>query len=187
MTKLLSAVLMASAFLSTSAMGADYCGLTGDPRLKLATDLTGTWQAVLRGGMVVLEDGKVQPLPAQDDPEEAVFTSDGRSLTLAEDTFFPAVTLVPFTVVSVQTKPDFALPGESPLPAAELLAPEATASGLTCDPETLPQFLAKVPMDDGASATLWVFALTPEALVLVVKGAGGGQTARAVFDLHRAP
>lgn len=186
MRKLLPAVLL-TGLLSGEAMAGDYCGLTGAPRLGVASDLAGTWQAVFRSGLVALADGKVQPLPADDAPQKAVFTSDGRSLTLAEDTLFPAVTLVPYTVVSLQTRPDFALPGESPLPASELLAPEVTALGLTCDPASLPQFLVKMPMDEGASATLWLFALTPDDLAMVVKGEGSGQTARAVFNLHRAP
>lgn len=181
------AALFATVLLTTPATPADYCGLTGAARTAVAEDLAGSWQAVFRSGLIEMEDGKVQPLPAQEEPETAIFTSDGRSLTLAEDTLFPAVTLMPYSVVSLQTRPDFALPGESPLMAAELLAPEVEATGLPCDPASLPQFLAKVPMDGGASATLWVFALSKDRMALVVQGAGGGQAARAVFDLSRAP
>lgn len=171
--------------LSSPALAEDYCGLTNDQRAALPQALAGTWAARLRGAIMVGTDGKPQALPEDADTREAILAADGAGLALAEDDIFPAVTLAP-AVIDDHAEPDFALPGESPLGAAELLAPEAAAARLTCDPKTLPQFVVEVPMEGtDANATLRLFALSSAQMVMVIGGQGGGQSARALFDLAR--
>lgn len=183
-------ILTVAAFMTsagvTAAHAADYCGVTMDQRNSAPAGLAGAWAGKVRSGMMVGPDGKPQAMTAdEEDGLEIMIKADGTGLSMEEAyDFFPAVALTAFTV-EVMSEPDFALPGESPLGAAELLAPEVLTAGLSCNAKDLPQFVADVPMDDAASATFRLFALTPDQLVLVIKGEGGGKTARAVFDLDR--
>jgi hypothetical protein len=164
--------------MACPAAAADYCGRApGDAPVTQA--LGGAWNAVLRGGVAVV-NGKPHALPVVDTAQKAVFTPAMTGLTLAEDAIFPALAFAPAQVV-----PDFALPGESALPAAELLQPETEATGMTCDPATLPQFHGEVTLDGGVSATFHLFALTPDQMVMVIRAEGKGQVVRAVFDLKR--
>lgn len=168
---------------ANSAMAADYCKLPMDQVKALPARLAGDWQMVMRGGIGVV-DGKAAAMPVDDAPDQASFTADGDDLNLAQDDFFPATALKPF-VIEVMSQPDLALPGESPLDAAELLQPEVTDSKLSCDPKTVPQFVGEVDMGNGASSTLRVYAFGPATMVMVIKGESGNQAARAVFDLTR--
>lgn len=167
-------------------MAADYCGVTMDQRNAAPAGLAGSWLGTARSAMMVGADGK--PLVAaldEADPLEITLKADGPGLSIEEaNDFFPPMALKAFTVEPL-SEPDFALPGESPLGAAELLASEVKAAGLACNAKDLPQFVAEMPMDDASSATIRLFALTSDLMVLVITGEGQGQTARAVFDLTR--
>ena len=176
---MIRAAFFAMSLIALPAAAADFCalGATGSP-----DQLAGNWQALMSGGILVGTDGKPHALPPDDQPQALVFAADGTNLMLAADAFFPAVKMAK----APGTK-DFALPGESPLEPAELLQPEVSKLSLACDPATLPRFFAQMPMDAGALSTFDIFALSPEDMVLVVKGEGQGQMARAVFDLHRVP
>lgn len=177
---MIRAAFFALVLIALPAAAADFCTL---PDAKpLPDQLAGQWQGLMRGGILVGADGKPQALPADEVPQSLVFKADGQNLTLVGDGFFPAVALAP----APGTK-DFALPGESPLEPAELLQQEVGRLGLTCDPANLPRFFAQIPMDAGAVSRFDIFAVAQDDMVLVVQGAGQGQAARAVFDLHRAP
>jgi hypothetical protein len=175
---------VAALLSAKGALAADYCDLNSDQIGGLPIRLTGYWSATMRDGMAVTGDGQIQPLPAEAGPAEAHFTSDGSNLTIAKDTTFPGATFLPYKT-DTHVEPDFALPGEVALRAAALLASQVKAAGLPCDPMVLPQFVAKMANDTGASATLRVFAFGDRLMVMVVTGAGDGKSARAVFDLTR--
>ncbi len=168
---------------ANGVMAADFCKLPMDKVMALPAALAGDWQMAMRGGIGVV-DGKLKAMPTDGAPDEATFTADGSDLTLDDDGFFPATPLKHF-VIEKMFQPDMALPGESPLNAVELLAPEITDNGLPCDPKTLPQFAGAVAVDGDATSTLRVYAFGPDTMVLVIKGESGGQAARAVFDLTR--
>ena len=178
---MIAKAIWAVLLMATRAMAGDYCALPMDQVMKLPATLAGDWQMVMRSGLGVV-DGKPVAMPVEDGPDQVRFTADGGDLALAADSFFPA-TALKHIGVNVMSRPDLALPGESPLEAAELLQPEITASGLPCDPNALPQFVGEVDMGNGSSSTLRVYAFGPEALVLVIKGESGSQAARVVFDL----
>lgn len=172
---------LAVLLMSQPVMAADFCGVTPEEAIALPKALEGVWTGVLRGGILV-NAGIPQALPADDEEiMEISVKADGSGLAMAvTNDFFQPMRLDP-----VHDAPDFALPGESPLSAGELLADEAAAAKLGCDPATLPQFQTGMALEGGATSTLRVLALDAGRLVLIVAAVGVGQAARAVFDLTR--
>ncbi len=66
-----------------------------------------------------------------------------------------------------------------------MLQAEVAEVALRCDPKDLAQFTGEAAQADNATAALRVFAFGPDFMVMVIRGEGGGQVARAVFDLRR--
>ena len=162
----------------------DYCDVGFGRTQALPKTLAAERQADFRGGIAVTADGKPHAFPAEADAPDLTFTYDEDGLNLVKDDFFPALHLNPYQIDL--SEPDFELPGESVLLSAELLQPETVAVGLPCDPRLLAQFVGQAEQDDNTSADLRIFAFGPEFMVMVIRVEGGGQTARAVFDLKRA-
>lgn len=179
--------LCALLLTANGAGAADFCGVTLDQRNAVPVEIAGSWLGKARSGLMVGADGTPEVLAADaQETLEITLKADGTGLAIKEASgYVSAMALKAFTV-EVMAEPDFALPGESPLGSADLLAPEVTEAGLGCNARDLPQFVAEAPRQGNTSATLRLFALTPERLVLVVRGENGAQVARAVIDLTRA-
>lgn len=173
-------VFLAVLLTANMAAAADYCGLTADQVKAVPAALVGTWNGTLRDA-IVLQGGKPQSLPPDSAAQNMKLQIDGGKLTLAQDKMFPAITFDPVSDVQ-----DYAVQGESPLDAAEFFAPEVKESGLKCDPASLPQLQGTSPPGNMVS-TFRIIGLTPDNVVLVIRSSGHGMSARAVFDLKRAP
>jgi hypothetical protein len=162
------------------AQAADYCGLTADQVKAIPAALVGTWDGTFRDA-IVLQNGKPQAMPSDTAAQSMKLQLDGAKLTLAADKMFPAIAFDPVSDVQ-----DYAVQGESALDAAEFLAPEVTQAGLKCDPASLPQLQGASPPGNIVS-TFRIIGLTQDKAVLVIRSNGHGMSARAVFDLSRAP
>ncbi|MBI1170705.1 hypothetical protein GC209_04825 [bacterium] len=163
------------------ALAADYCALGAEDAKAVPEQISGSWEGSFRGGIVV-QNGKPQALPPEAEVQKIVLTAEAGKLALADPGgFFPRIDLDPAGDV-----PDYALPGESPLAAAEFFQPETAETGIACDPAGLPQFKGQVALDGDARSTFRILALTPDRLALVIRAEGQGQAARVVFDLRRA-
>jgi hypothetical protein len=168
--------------LASPVAADDFCGmaddLSGAKARSLARSLAGEWQGFRRGGHILGADGIMRRLPPADEVQQVSLTARRGILYLAEGVLFDAATLAP-----APETPSLALPREVGVSATALLAPELAAAGLDCAVESLPHYQARVT---GVMAeTYHLFALSPDAMAMVVMAAGDGQVVRVIVDLYR--
>ena len=170
--------------LPTAALPDDYCLQKGAEHPAYAADLATDWQGNVVQFLTVTA-GKPQLGPGDDSRKPASFTAEGENLLFSDATTKAAVTLTP----SNGAKWDFALPGEAPLAAEELLSPMLATANIACPVEFLPQFFGTTQIDASATVEFHAYVLTPHHMMMVIQFHPADQAAanglRAVIDFIR--
>jgi hypothetical protein len=135
--------------------------------------MAGDWQRSVVAGAAVL-GGVPRQMPADARGTPASLTAEGAGVGLPDPSLPEAAHLLP----SAAADQDYALPGESPLLAQELLAPLLAEAGVTCAAADLPQFQAQIAAGRGLGMRLRLFVLGKDQLVLVTYVAQLGPVAR---------
>lgn len=126
--------------------------------------VAGTWQGVIAQGVVV-QAGKPSALP-QGSADTAVFSAVPGGISFSDATTADGIVLMPGAAGPV---PDFALPGESPMAADELLGPLLAEAGIACAPNDLPRFQGGQPMPGGMAATFQAYLLSQHQMLMVMQ------------------
>ena len=179
-----AAVLMAGAGVGHAAGAEGYCRLDMAAAAALPADLTGEWQGAVEQAIAV-QAGKPSVLPVDGAQRPAQFAASAEGLVFSDATTPSPITLLPVT----GSDWDFALPGESPLAAAELLDPLLQAAAVACPVGSLPQYRGTVAMDAARKVTFHAFVLNAQHLLLVMQvgssGAPRAEGVRAVLNFSR--
>lgn len=142
-------------------------------RAALPGLLAGDWQRSVVAGAAVI-GGVPRQMPADTASTAARLTAEGASIGLPD----PSLPETAHLQADLGGDQDYALPGESPLLAQELLAPLLAEAGVVCDAADLPQFQAQIAAGQGLGMRLRLFVLGKDQLVLVTYVAQLGPVAR---------
>ena len=179
-----SAIAIGFALMAQAAFAEGYCRLDVAAAAALPADLTGEWQGAVEQAIAV-QAGKPSVLPVDGAQRPAQFAASAEGLVFSDATTPSPITLLPVT----GSDWDFALPGESPLAAAELLDPLLQAAAVACPVGSLPQYRGTVAMDAARKVTFHAFVLNAQHLLLVMQvgssGAPRAEGVRAVLDFSR--
>lgn len=159
--------------LSGAAVADPYCKPDAAELAALPGLLAGDWQRSMVSGTAVV-GGVPQQMPQDGSSTPATLLAEGGGLGMPDPSLAESAHFIPDSGPSV----DFALPGESPLMAAELLAPLLAEAGIACDAADLPQFQARLAAGQGLGMRLQLFVLRQDRLVLVTSVAQLGPVAR---------
>ena len=152
--------------LPLPAMAAGQCGLSLAETRALAPELAGTWESKALQAIVVT-DGKPVMLTVDGPSPAGVFSLGGDDLVIENALGDAPMTLDP-VLGGVQ---DFALPGESPLSAAELLA--GLAAPAPCAPDQMPQFEGQSSAPGMGAVAMHLFVVSPTEMINVISIKGG--------------
>lgn len=169
----------------SQAEGVDpYCRLDVAAEAALPAQLAGEWQGAVVQAIAV-QAGQPSVLPVDGAQRPAQFAASAEGLVFSDATTPSPITLLPVT----GSDWDFALPGESPLAAAELLDPLLQAAAVACPVGSLPQYRGTVAMDAARKVTFHAFVLNAQHLLLVMQvgssGAPRAEGVRAVLNFSR--
>ena len=153
-----------------TALADPYCKPDAAELTALPELLAGEWQGEIVQGVAV-QDGKPSVLPTDGKSTPAVLAVVGRAISFSD-----ATTTAP-VLLDIATKAvDFALPGESPLDAEELLGPLLPETG--CALVDLPQFRGAVSMAQGMAVQFRAYVVARDQLLIVMQVAQVGPVAR---------
>lgn len=179
-----SAIAIGFALMAQAAFAEGYCRLDVAAEAALPVQLAGTWQGAVAQAIAV-QAGKPSVLPVDGAQRPAQFAASAEGLVFSDATTPSPITLLPVT----GSDWDFALPGESPLAAAELLDPLLQAAAVACPVGSLPQYRGTVAMDAARKVTFHAFVLNAQHLLLVMQvgssGAPRAEGVRAVLNFSR--
>ena len=179
-----SAIAIGFALMAQAAFAEGYCRLDVAAEAALPVQLAGTWQGAVAQAIAV-QAGKPSVLPVDGAQRPAQFAASAEGLVFSGATTPSPITLLPVT----GSDWDFALPGESPLAAAELLDPLLQAAAVACPVGRLPQYRGTVAMDAARKVTFHAFVLNAQHLLLVMQvgssGAPRAEGVRAVLNFSR--
>ena len=177
-------LVLALSFMPTLLQAEDYCLQKGVEHPAFAVDLATDWQGQVVQFLTVT-DGKPQIGPRDDSRKTASFEAKGETLLFTDATKSSPVALAPAN----GAKWDFALPGEAPLKAEELLGPMLQSANITCPVEFLPQFFGTSRFGNTAMVEFHAYILTPHHMLMVIQLHPADQATanglRAVIDLTR--
>lgn len=160
------------------------CALSPGDQAALPEGLSGAWQGAVVQAIAV-QAGKPSALPLDRAQRPAQFSASGEGLVFSDATTQSPIDLAPVT----GSDWNFALPGESPLSAAELLDPLLQEAAVDCPVGALPQYRGEVAMDAARKVTFHAFVLGTQRVVLVMQvgstGAPRAEGVRAVLDFSR--
>lgn len=139
----------------------------------LPANLAGDWQRAIVAGAAVVA-GVPRQLPSDAGTTAATLVDEGAGIGLPDPSLPESAHFLP----DAQPPADFALPGESSLAAAELLAPLMAESAIGCPVEDLPKFQAYLPAGQGLSMQLRLFVLSVDQVLLVTYVSQLGPVAR---------
>ena len=177
-------LVLALSFMPTLLQAEDYCLQKGVEHPAFAVDLATDWQGQVVQFLTVT-DGKPQTAPRHDSRKSASIEAKGETLLFTDATTQTPVALEPAN----GAKWDFALPGEAPLKAEELLGPMLQSANITCPVEFLPQFFGTSRFGNTAMVEFHAYILTPHHMLMVIQLHPADQATanglRAVIDLTR--
>lgn len=157
--------------LAGVAVADPYCKPDAAELAALPGLLAGEWQGEIVQGVAV-QGGRPRVLPTDGKPSPAVLAAAGQAISFSDATT-PAPVLLNVTTSAM----DFALPGESPLDAAELLGPLLPESG--CALVDLPQFHGAVSMAQGMAVQFRAYVVARDQLLMVMQVGQVGPVAKA--------
>ena len=150
----------------------------------LPAQLAGEWQGTAVQAIAV-QAGKPSVVPVDGARRPAQFATSADGLLFSDATTPSPIPLLPVSGADW----DFALPGESPLAAAELLDPLLQAAAEDCPVGNLPQYRGTMAMDASRKVTFHAFVLSAQHLLLVMHvgstGAPRAEGVRAVLEFSR--
>ena len=177
-------LILVLALTPTFALAEDYCLRNGAEHPALAVDLATDWQGEVVQFLTVT-DGKPQIIPRDNTRKTASFTAKGQTLNFTDATTHSPVALEPAN----GSKWDFALPGEAPLKAEELLGPMLVSASITCPIEFLPQYFGTSRFGTSALVEFHAYVLTRHHILMVIQLHPTEQATanglRAVIDFTR--
>lgn len=148
--------------LVAGAAAADpYCRPDATEMASLPARLAGDWQGVLVQGVAVVA-GQPRAMPSNPADLPAKVSAIAGGIMLA-DAQKPAA----WDLMAATGDADFALPGETPLRAEEMLAPLVTEAGADCPALDLPQFLGALPEAQGMAGSIHLYALSDRTMLMV--------------------
>ena len=178
------ALALGFACLGGAARADDVCRLDVAAEAALPALLAGTWQGGVAQAIAV-QAGKPSALPLDRAQRPAQIAASANGLVFSDATTQSPISMAPVT----GSDWNFALPGESPLSAAELLDPLLKAAAVVCPVGELPQFRGEVAMDAARKVTFHAFVLGTQHVVLVMQvgstGAPRAEGVRAVLEFSR--
>lgn len=176
---------LALMFVAGTAVAEPFCKPDAAELAALPAAVAGDWQGALLQGVAV-QDGKPRLLPEGGAPTPAKVTAAGAGLRYSDATAPEGIDLAASSAVE-----NYALPGESPLLAEELLTPVMAAGG--CSLADLPQFLGATPLAGGVSARFHAYVISGSEMLMVMQvgqvgplAKPGNLAVRAVLRYTRA-
>ena len=155
------------------AVAEPYCKPDAAELAALPGQMAGDWQRAVVAGAAVL-GGVPRQMPADAMAMPAALTAEGAGIGLPDPSLPETAHLLP----GADADQDYALPGESPLLAQELLEPMLAEAGVACAAVDLPQFQAQIAAGQGLGMRLRLYVLGPDKAVLVTYVAQLGPVAR---------
>ena len=125
---------MALVCMAGAAVADPYCRPDAAEMAALPAALAGDWQSTLLQSMMVV-DGQPSGMAPSDTIMPVTIAGEAGGISLLDAAMGQA-----FGLKAVLGDAEFALPGETPLGAAELLGPLLDEAGVTCGAVDLPQF-----------------------------------------------
>ncbi len=156
--------------LAGMAVADPFCKPDAAELVALPGMLAGDWQGEILQGVAV-QGGKPRVLPTDAKPTPATLAVAGQAISFSDATT-PAPVLLDVTTSAV----DFALPGESPLDAAELLGPILPESA--CALSDLPQFHGAVSMAQGMAVQFRAYMVARDQVLMVMQVGQVGPVAK---------
>ncbi|WP_156317420.1 hypothetical protein [Cypionkella psychrotolerans] len=156
--------------LAGVAVADPFCKPSAAELVALPGLLVGDWQGEIVQGVAV-QGGKPSLLPEGGQPTPATLAVAGAAISFAD-----ATTPQPVLLSATAATEDFALPGESPLGAEELLGPLMLEGG--CAVGDLPQFEGAAAMAAGMAVRFSAFVLGKSQLLMVMQVGQVGPVAK---------